>query len=180
MMERKQITACSDEELKVFAETVLQLDLTGANTRPKIVAALGQSGWEHDWVMVDADKNEEGDAVAVAAQIVYDTGRDDGPPVKLKILETDMPGGRHPAHPDVNGRMLVVQRNMTVEIPYAFYLALKNAISGSVQQGPDRDGRPGELITTNVTNYPMSEVELPTQAEIEAWHARNGSRALAA
>lgn len=181
-MQKIKITDATDDQLRAFAIS-LQLDVADAKSRADLFAVLGPA-WDQDFIMAE-EEDARGEAVTPIAQVSLNTGRDDGPMVQFKIMQTEMPGGKHPAHPCVNGKMLVMQRNMLIEAPYAFYLALQNAIVGVMEQGPDQrsaDGgtRPGELIATEVTNYPLSEVRLPPQSEIDAWHARNGPRLLAA
>lgn len=176
------IENATDQQLRAFCETTLQLELTGINDRAR-VEALMRTAWPNDFILVESEPvghSEQIEPVTPKPDMVFDTGRDDGPPVSLKILTTDMPGGKHPAHPDVNGKMIVIQRNMLVTIPYAFYHAMLNAQVAVMNQEPDRDGKPGELVPTQVTNYPMSEVTLPPKHEIDAWRERNGSRLLAA
>lgn len=182
-MRKIAISQATDEQVRAFCETTLQLELVGVSTRQQLEAVMG-TAWPNDYILADdpfgGEDHEQIEVAVPVPQKVFDTGRDDGPTVMVKILETNMPGGAHPAAPNVNGLTLVIQRGILVGIPYAFYAALQNAVVGSVHQGPDKDGKPGELITTNVTNYPMSEVQLPPRAEIDAWIARNGSRLLAA
>lgn len=186
-MQNVKITDASDDQIRAFAIS-LQLDEDGAvskaKTRADLLAVLGPA-WSMDHILADEPEAERGDATTPVAQISLDTGRDDGPMVKFKIMQTDMPGGKHPASPCVNGRMLVMQRGMLIEAPYAYFLVLENAKVGVVEQGADERGadggmRPGALTPTEVTNYPLSEVVRPPQSEIDAWHARNGGRLLAA
>lgn len=182
-MKRIPITEATDDQLRIFAETVQGLDISTCRTRADLMGVIGPT-WEQDEIPVDDSEAELGASVKPQAQIVLDTGRDDGPTVQFKIIQTEMPGGKHPAAPSVNGRTLVMQRNMRIDAPYAYFLVLQNAIVGSVVQGPDQRGtdgamRPGDLIPVEVTNYPLSEVVLPPAHEIEAWHQRNGSKELA-
>lgn len=186
-MQKINITDATDEQIRAFAIS-LQLDEDGAiasaRDRADLMAVLGPA-WSDDYIFAEEPDNERGAAPVPVAQVKLDTGRDDGPLVQFKILQTDMPGGKHPAHPCVNGKMLVMQRNMLIDAPYAYFLALQNARVGVVEQGQDQRGsdggmRPGDMTPTEVTNYPLSEVRLPPQHQIDAWHARNGGRLLAA
>lgn len=186
-MQKIKIPDATDDQIRAFANS-LQLDedgaLTKARSRADLMAVLGPA-WDQDYVFAEEADSERGEAAIPVSQVKLNTGRDDGPLVQFKIMQTEMPGGKHPAHPCVNGKMLVMQRGMLIDAPYAYYLALQNAIVGVVEQGADTTGadgqrRPGDLIPTQVTNYPLSEVRLPPQSEIEAWHLRNGGRLLAA
>lgn len=186
-MQKINITDATDEQIRAFAIS-LQLDEDGAiasaRDRADLMAVLGPA-WSDDYIFAEESDGERGDTVTPVAQISLKTGRDDGPLVQFKIMQTEMPGGKHPASPSVNGKMLVMQRGMLLEAPYAYYQVLQHAIVGVVEQGADTAGadgqrRPGDLIPTQVTNYPLSEVRLPPQHEIDAWHARNGGRLLAA
>lgn len=184
-MKKIDILEASDDQLREFATTAQGLDVTDAKSRADLLAILGPA-WDQDYILVDDVTPDTGAAAVPTPQVSYTAGnRDDGPMVKFKILQTDMPGGKHPAHPSVNGRMLVMQRNMLIEAPYAYFLDLQNAKVGVIEQGRDQQGadggmRPGDMTPTEVTNYPLSEVTMPPQAEIDAWHERNGGRLLAA
>jgi hypothetical protein len=175
------IGEATDGELSQFATDVLALDISGTAGRADLLAAIGQA-WNLPHISVPVDEGEGGEDAARVPLETLTTGRDDGPLVMLKILPTDMPGGKHPAVVELVGGTgpKVIQRNMLVGIPYAYYLILQNAKPGVVDQGPEQNGRPGDLITTTVTNYPLSEVQLPPQHEIEAWHERTKNRLLAA
>jgi hypothetical protein len=92
------------------------------------------------------------------------------PMVVCKIMSTDRPGGNEPAHPSINGSPhLVVQRNVLVRIPYDFYLVIKQAGGTKLVPGAKAED---PLIAQHYLEYPMSDVQLPPQAEIDAWRAK--------
>lgn len=176
------ITAATDDQIRDFASTICGIDpelLAPATTRAKLLAVLS-TVWTQEHITVpEPERNDQGEIVEEVPVAQFDTGRDDGPPTRFKILQTDMPGGKHPAAPDVNGKKLVIQRNVLVTAPYAFYLALANAKVAVPHQEQGTPGLPPpDVEFTEVTNYPMSEVTLPPAHEIAAWHKRNGGRLL--
>lgn len=177
-----EITDATDDQIREFASTICGIDpevIAPATTRAKLLAVLS-TVWTQEHISVpDPARDAQGEIVTPTPVEVYDTSRDDGPPTTFKILQTDMPGGKHPAAPDVNGRKLVIQRNILVKAPYAFYLALNDAKVAIPHQAPGVPGLPPpDVEFTEVTNYPLSEVVLPPAADIAAWHARNGPRLL--
>lgn len=176
-MRKILIADATDDQLRQFATEILQVEVAPTAERG-VVLALIQPAWGADFISLPEIDDDLGDDVQHEADVVFNTGRDDGPTTSFTILQTSMPGGKHPASPCVNGKMLVMQRNVRIDAPYAFYLALKNAQCGAIEQGEDQGNKPGALINVTVTNYPLSDVILPPQAEIDAWHARNGSRLL--
>lgn len=174
--ERKPITEASDQEIRDFCE-MQQLDVSDCKTRPELMGVLGPA-WEHDYITVIAKPElEEDEAAAMAEQIqgvdgsviklVGGIGAND-PKVRLIVGQTPMPGGKDPVPVAVNGKTLVIQRGMEVELPYRFYLALEAAIREEVTQ----DEKSGELHISTVTNYPLQVRALPSDEEIANWHAR--------
>lgn len=174
-----EIKDATDDQIREFAETTLQVDTSEARNRAALMAAIGPA-WPNDFIMIaDPERDAQGEIVTPTPVHTFDSSRDDGPATTFKIMQTDMPGGKHPAAPDVNGRKLVIQRNVLVTAPYAFYLALTNAKVAVPHQDAGVPGLPApEVQFTEVTNYPLSEVVLPPAADIAAWHARNGPRLL--
>lgn len=179
-MKKLPITEASDEQLKTFAQTVLQIENV-SNKRGEILAALQQGGWTQDHILVDGHEMDAGSDVlaqfeepeedfAPFAKVKGFGYWKDGPMVVLKIMSTDRPGGNEPAAPSVNGSApLVIQRNQLVQIPYDFYLVLKNCVGTKVEPG---EKVTDELVRTDYTDYPLSDVQLPSRAEIAAWQAR--------
>jgi hypothetical protein len=167
------ITSASDEQLRTFATNVLQLDLVElkANTRAKIIGAIGPV-WKSDFILAP---KEDGIAMEQVGQgeaptprveaALTGTGLDDAPKALIRIAQTAMPGGKHPAPVSVNGRQKVIQRNMNVEVPWPYVEALQNAVVGDPSQDPETR----EIIISDVTNYPVTVLRYPDPAELLAW-----------
>lgn len=175
-MKELKITAATDQQLRDFLTTNLQIEgVTATSTRAQLMALLGPV-WKNDMIFVEDDGSSiTGEVVVPDAKFRYATGRDDGPPTRVTIMQTGGINGKHPAHPSVNGRKLVIQRNVPVDIPYAFFLALDNAVQTKITDTGDGSKA---YDRTNFTDYPMKDVVKPPQSEIDDWHRRNGNRVL--
>jgi hypothetical protein len=164
------IDDASDDQLFAFAEN---MGLTpGSTERPHVLSALQEAAWIQPFILVSeetilAEDQDERPQIAVHSRMEGGAGADD-PKVIVLIQKTTLPGGRDPVPVSVNGRAFVVQRDMNVEMPYRFYLALASAVRAEVHQ----DELTFERYETNFTNYPLEVLERPTNQQIREWHAR--------
>lgn len=187
-MDKILISAANDDQIRAFAEVVCGIDaekIGEANTRAKLLAVLG-AVWTQEHITVPTAPTAMQDGQTMPAVPLPDVTHlphmteEFGPITMFKIISTNMPGGNIPAHPCVNGRQLVMQRNMLIAAPYAFYLALRNANTGDPYEVENGPGKPPTIMFTDVTNYPLTDVTLPSKAAIDEWHARVGPKLLAA
>lgn len=182
---KKLIHEASDTEIRDYAVNVKQVDIAGCDTRAKLMAALGPVMEDEFITVPDEEKIVQlGQTAPVKPNIPTSErvvgGFDYGPIVYLKIMETEGVGGKHPATPSVNGREIPVSRSVLVGIPYSHYEVLAHSYNGSPSQA-DADGdSPKPIEYTHVTNYPLSEVRMPPQDEIDAWLTETGKRELGA
>ena len=192
-MQTINIADATDDQLRTCATLILGIDedaVRNAADRPALMALIHPARpqtWDDGTIRVpDAPPPlaQTGQAAPIApkAEMTFleNLTEQFGPLTRFKIIPTNMPGGNHPAHPCVNGRQLVMQRNMLIEAPYAFYLALQNAKIGDSYEVENGPGKPPTTMYADISNYPLSEVALPSPEEIAAWHAQNGQRLLAA
>lgn len=167
---KKPIEEASDADLRAFAIDFMQLELAENATRAQTLAALSKV-WKQPFINVTAsDDAVQGDSPAVQPKVEakdLTTRYQDDPVVECIIGTTSYPGGEEPASPCVNGKMLVVPRNIKVKLPYRFYDALRNSYEDVSRPGPNNT-----ITTTRTTNFPLQEVVLPPQSEIDAWHER--------
>ena len=173
-MIRIPIAKATDAQIRDFCD-VQQLELAGT-TRSAMLAALS-SAWEHDHILAPAAAPEPADSAAPAgavsprpqAQQRVSTGLgEDDPKWLVEIGETEMIGGKDPVPVGVNGRAVVLQRNMRILLPHRYKLALDLAIRETVEQ----DERSHEISTSRVRNYPLTVIEKPSDAAIAAWERR--------
>lgn len=168
-MTRVPIAAASDEQLRAFCD-VQQLELDN-DTRSGMLAALGVV-WGHDFILVsenEAASDQTASAFPTPQQAIPAGVAKDDPIWLIEIGETDMPGGKDPVPVSVNGRALVLQRNMRIPLPHRYKLALDHAVRETV----DQDERTHEITTSKVRNYPFQVLERPSPEAIAAWEARS-------
>jgi hypothetical protein len=177
-MKKIPITEASDAQLREFAKTVQQIDKVPAQRGP-LIAAILQSGWQNDYIITDTDQpdlpessspleqHEEPEETVSKMPLKGFGFWKNSPMVHLRIMSTDRPGGNEPAHPSINGSPpLVIQRNILVEVPYDFYLDLKQAGGTKVIPGASATD---ELVRQDYKEYPMEIVKMPTREEIAKW-----------
>jgi hypothetical protein len=180
-----KISEATDEQLRKFATDVQQIENVPTE-RGRIIAALVESGHESDFIFVEGDASPDQDEpveqFAEPEETVHKMPTagfgywKNSPMVRLKILPTDRPGGNEPAHPSINGSPpLVIARNKLVEIPWDFYLVLKQAGGTKLVSGalPTDD-----LVKLDYSEYPMTDVVLPSRDAIAKWQARTGDNEL--
>lgn len=191
-MQTIPISEASDEQLRACATLILGIDddaVRGAD-RPTLMALISPARpqtWEEGTIKVpDAPpppaQTGQVEAVAPKADLTFLENLTEvfGPLTRFKIISTNMPGGNHPAHPCVNGKQIVLQRNMLIDAPYAFYVALINAKVGDPYEVPGEHGKPPTVAYAEITNYPLTDVVLPPQEAIDEWRARTADKLLAA
>lgn len=173
--QKKDIEKASDVELLEFAELTLQLpDAKTASDRATLLGLI-RSTWPNDYIFVDsaatpeADEAQADDVRAMARIKLGEDAPADEPRWIIKISATELPGGKDPVPVGVNGRAVVIQRDMEAEVPHRYVEALQHAVRTAVTQ----DQRTHEFHYTNFTNYPLEVIERPTRAEIEAWKEKS-------
>lgn len=94
------------------------------------------------------------------------------PKVTITIPSSDTNGGRAPFPISVNGDSILVSRDVEVKIPYRHYLVLKNAKEEVYTQSFDAGARRYTEHKSIQPAVPFSVTEMPSQAEIAAFHER--------
>lgn len=164
------IEQASDEQLLAYAES---LDLTPKDKkRATLLALLAGPAWGKPFILVAKPPEQSDDQRAIVVheadqRLEGGIGSDD-PKVLLTIGKTQQPGGAHPASVSHNGKAMVIQRGIKVEVPYRYYLALLDARCADVQQDPNTK----EITESEITNYPLQVHAMPSQEEIAAWFKR--------
>lgn len=172
-IEKLPIDEASDQQLRAFATDFLQIEL-GANvsTRAQILAEIDKA-WKQPFINVESDDalllDEQVERAKPAAKRLGILQKyPDDPLVELEIASTTLPGGDKPVPVNVNGGNLLIPRETRVEIPYRFFLALKDAHEVELTQNKDTM----ELVKRRVTNYPLTIHRMPTEAEIAEFHRK--------
>jgi hypothetical protein len=166
-MIRIPIATATDAQIRDFCD-VQQVELT--NTSRSGMLATLSAMWEHDHILAPgAEPGDEMDArekVQPVAQQIVSTGLGENDPKWLvEIGETEMIGGKDPVPVGVNGRAVVLQRNMRIELPHRYKIALDLAVRETVEQ----DERTHEISTSRVRAYPLYIHERPSDADIAQW-----------
>jgi len=180
------IADASDDQLREFASLVLALDATKLGDRGAMLGLI-QAAWPQEYITRQVQVDEQGNVQdqnvvqeILPQQRLRGSIDEDEPRVTVRIMQTEMPGGRDPVPLGVNGVTVVAQRNMDVSMPYRFYLALLNAVRTVVEQIPSPDNpRMRDTIEIQVTNYPVTVVKPADPAAVAAWFERTKDMELA-
>lgn len=180
------IEDATDDQLREFASLVLALDSTKLGNRQTMLGLI-QAAWPQDFItkQVEVDalgqvQDQKSVQDILPQQRLRGSIDEDEPRVTVRIMQTEMPGGRDPVPIGVNGVTVVAQRNMDVSMPYRFYLALLNAVRTVVDQIPDPSNpRMRETIEIQVTNYPVTVVKPADPDAVKAWFERTKDLELA-
>lgn len=178
---RIPITEASDQQVEDFLD-MMQLDRSETTGRANLLALLA-TVHDEDHIIVSvnegsdqADQNEE--AMPEPQQFPsFGQAYKSDPIWRMKIGTTPMPGGKQPVPVGVNGVVVVIQRDMVVDVPHRFYLALQAAIQHTVTQ----NSKTRAIEEGEVSNYPITQiVKAPSPEEIAEWHERTGKIELGA
>lgn len=178
------------DQLFHFARAMLNLDVNdkcnNATLRAKILAA--SPGTTHIFVPhTMATVIEQAPAAAAAAQVEAkaSTGKlsthfRDDPKVRLMVQETTELTRAKDVQVAVQGDVIIIRRGTEVDIPYRFYLALKDAVEQVARDTDEINPQTGLPIKEWVErhSYPFSVFSMPSQTEIDAWNKRMSNMAL--
>lgn len=126
-----------------------------------------KSVWDLEHIMVqdagEASGQTDRAATPPGQVLPKSVAYNDDPIVELTIGTSPGIGGNQPVPVAVNGVTVVLQRNTLIQCPYRFYLALKNATRGIVD---DKGG------VMDHQAYPFQVTGLPSKDEVDAWFER--------
>lgn len=167
------ISEATDAQIFDFVEA-MQLNPT-TRDRNALLGLLAPA-WSNTFILVPDDSGAPATAQSEVDQLVQvqpqarqygnETPGASDPKVELTIGYTEMPGGKDMVPVQVNGRNLILPRNVRVSIPYRFFLALEQAQRGEVSQ----DEKSREISEVQVTNYPLNIHRRPSDEEIARFH----------
>lgn len=173
--ETKNLDEATPEQLRYFASAFLGIPTEGlsdADVRARIMTAHeGETIYvrvgEDDHVQAgspppDVEKRED------RTGIVGSLGHDD-PKVKVTLHAEERDGVVNNRHKEVgvNGVVWLLKRGESITIPYRVFEALKNAERHVITH--DSEGNVREQV---VKSTPYNVDQMPSEAEIAAWHAR--------
>tara|TARA_Y100000310_G_scaffold340966_1_gene438561 strand:+ start:511 stop:1146 length:636 start_codon:yes stop_codon:yes gene_type:complete len=169
-------------ELIQFAAENLGMKFHPNTGIAKVSAAIRQV-WLNDFIIlfgpadkaaavedVETGEDEEGSATVGAS--IRSLGRGSSktdPVVRMIVNLSEKPGGHRPVFVSVNNVGMLIPRGKEVDVPYRYYLALKEAVGTVYIQDDDEDYT---LRSRNVQSYAFQVVRFPTPEEMEPWNQR--------
>ena len=182
-MTKIHINDATVAQLRTFAEEVLGLDVRAQDTRKSLQAKIGvvhvgdeielpdHTTATFEAVPTDAGTAPEQMRAATAKSVSAKSGRGD-PLVRLVVHENESEEGKRPVFVAVNGTGMLIPRGREVEIPYRYYLVLRDTIVSSFRQ--DMESAEKEMRESRQPVYPFNVTRLPSQEEVDAWKRATG------
>jgi hypothetical protein len=174
-MIQKKIDDCTDAELRTFANTNLGLAAKANIGRGNLLAKMRQV-WQPDWINIEDEDEaalaveyaEEANAERTVANIRSLRGGSskNDPLVRVTFAMTEDAGGDRAIFASVNNVGMLVPRGEEIQLPYRYFIALKNAVVTTYTM----DTETFENIPRDVPAYAFSVVALPTEEEMQGWH----------
>lgn len=172
--ETKNINEATPEEVRAFAKTFLGIPIDDDDNDATVLAKV-KAAHEGETIFVanepvateqtgseppDVERKGEG-------ALVGGLGRGD-PKVQLTLHAEERDGVIISRHKEVgvNGVVWLLKRGESITIPYRVFLALNDAERHVITHTQD-----GEVREQVVKNCPFNIEKMPSQAEIDAWHA---------
>lgn len=172
-MDKLMMVDATDEQVRSFARTFLQLDGADALAIKPLRTKVTEV-WPQDFIWMarspepiqitqptGAAPTILVDVKAAGAGIAASSSRTD-PVVVLTIQKVAGPGGSDPVYLNVNGSAMHVARGKPQKVPYRYFEDLKH----TVQRIVDQDERSGVIRSEDVQRFPLMVHEMPTEDEI--------------
>ena len=126
-----EIEKASIEQLRVFADIVLQIETSEKNTRQQIIGKIKQAGYNRDTIpsnlsIPSAPPVDLGPQSATAALRAREE-EDGNVFYRILIPMEDKPGGEDPVEVMVNGSRMAIPRGEPHKVPEKYVEALQNA-----------------------------------------------------
>lgn len=175
VMQQKAIADAAPHELRAYATTFLNLDLTGSENDVEILAAIQRAQPNIETIFVlempQSDEPAFGTFDAIAEEpsdrIAGSLGRSD-PRVVINIPFTGEDTiGRADVPVGVNGVVWGLKRGQNCTVPWRVVEALGLTLQDIVRHDMEKD----EVIVTQAMRYPIQFPEgRPSADVIKAWH----------
>lgn len=128
-----------------------------------------------DLTEIDIPDSEVVVDIAPARTGVGDTHYSHDPKVTVNIASDDANGGSHHFPITCNGDLILVKRDTNVAIPYRHYLVLRNAVETVMRQEINPLNNLPMTIQSDQMAVRFNVLDMPSKAEIDAWHDRTRS-----
>ena len=167
---RIPLAEASPEQLRIFANQWLGMTLP-PNAKETTLRSRVADAWSKDFILVlEQPDNTVQERVEAPPPEPSDSGNGNDEPkrryVRLVINESDKAGGRDPVSVSVNGRAMLIERNVESEVPEEYYQVLKDAIEYRYDPNPDGNGL--NPIPRKVHRYPFQVVRPATELSVSA------------
>lgn len=156
------IKDASAAQLRKFAIEHLGLEVKGSMNRQALIALIGQA-WTEEDIRVEEAPPEAVQSHGARARASLADGLKPGY-ARVQIHVSEEPGGTDPVPLGVNGSIMLVERGKDQDIPYRYYIVLKNAIKYQY----DMDGDKINPIPRQIPQYPFSVIAINEPEEAQA------------
>lgn len=186
-LETIAIAEATDQQLRAYALMFLQLDINKQASTETIIAKIKEAQTHENITIVIEDDGEQDGApppshdeqgkpyitqplTPAADGRLFDNDSSKDPRITINIFEGTGKFGKRPIPVGVNGRTMLLPRNKDINIPYRYYLALKDAVQTEVHdEANERDATQIDRTSSDVPSYPFSVVLPPSKKELEDW-----------
>lgn len=186
---RIHLKDATDQQIRTYIDTVLQVPVATNAGRNEMCAAILRADPSGEITLLEEDRAPKTDddnyrAILNSMNLVETMKplKGTGPAYKtdplvvITIARSEEKGGDEPVPLGVNGKRFDVMRGVPVEIPWRYFLVLRQCIKTvyhqvSVNEPP---------IGRDVPMYPFNIQAMPPREEIEAWHIKDAENQLAA
>lgn len=150
----------TEDQLRLFAINTLGIDIK-AVAKFETVLARVKSAWDKPEISVagDAPDPEHGASKATPQAVTDEQQAPADGMVRLSIGVTEEAGGADPVQLGCNGKIMLVPRGKSVEIPERFFESLAHAVTHKFEALEDGGMNP---IPREVPLYPF-QVLVPTE-----------------
>ena len=161
----------SPKQLRQFASETLGIQIA-ENCNLGTCQAKVREAWKPDFILLLDDTAPA--EPAGASPPTQETAGVDGPKpgyVRIVINETEAPGGADRVKLGVNGKAMLIDRNVPSDIPRPYYLVLLEAYEHRYEMM--EDGKSMNPVPRKIARYPFSLIAIgPLSQEEKATQAR--------
>lgn len=172
--EAKSIADATDEEIRQYGKTFLGIVTDGLSDGEVLARVTAANEGTTIFVRSEPEASDQTGAPPPdlagggTGGLMGGLGRGD-PKVSIILHAEERDGVVQTGHKavGVNGVVWLIKRGVAVDIPMRVFEALKNAERDNITHDQE-----GNVIISKVKSTPYNVERMPSQAEIDEWHAR--------